>query len=328
MKDKHKGIQEPVITPGESWHLGRMDALQAAAKVVRKYAKRSGVSLGDVAHAVERDLVEMTDASLLNYYQAAGQTGMVTEPPTVIFDREAGVPLLCRPRAAQGGWGIVDMADDRGGEPIVLATPFRAVDLNSFPMGTQVLTIRDPAHSALAVVMEVLECMRRDLDAAAVASSEEDAMHRIGRLLVVYASAASFALNALDEDDFVEWKSIIPEIIDITKAPAAIVNTATKARAQAAVGLQLCSLWLGSVCDNALDKPEGTRLSAIARAVDSAMDKLRPLLDSMNCFISGAPAAGVDHMIVMRHGNGSLPVLAVIPKGMAAATPMREKATA
>lgn len=328
MKDKHKGLHEPVITPGESWHLGRMDALQAAARIVRKYAKRNGVTLGDVAYAVERDLGEMTDKSLMSYYQAAGQTGMGTEPPTVIFDRDAGVPLLCRPRATEGGWGIVDMADDRGGEPMVLATPFRAVDLKTLPLGTQTITIRDPAHSALAVVMEVLECMRRDLDAAAVASSEDDAMHRISRLLVVYASAAAFAINALDEDDFVEWRTIIPDIVDITKAPAAIVATATKARAQAAVGLQLCSLWLGTVCDQALDKPAGSRITCIAGAIDTATTKLRPLLESLNGFLSGAKEGSVDHMMVMRHGTGSLPVLAIIPRGFSEPTPMHVEASA
>lgn len=325
MNDKNKGLQEPVLTPGESWHLGRMDALQAAARIVRKYTRRSNVSVADVARAVDRDLVELTDESLLGYYESAGQVCTTADPPTVVFDPEVGVPLLLRPPTLEGGWGIIDLADHAGGEPMILATPFRATDLKALPKDSRLIKIRDPGHSALAAVIEVLDCMRRDLGAAAVATSEDAAINRVARLLLVYSSAASFAVNALDEDDFADWTSSIPDVSDITKAPAAISAVALKARAQAAVSLQLCALWLATLSDEAADAPAGKRIDHVASALDDALMKLRPLLDSMNRFLAGHDLTDVDFMVISRHAMGSLPVLAVIPKSASSLRKLREE---
>lgn len=198
---------------------------------------------------------------------------------------------------------------------MILATPFRTMDLALLPKGTSLIKIRDPAHSALAAVIEVLDCMRRDMDAASVAIDEDAALGRMARLLVVYTHAASFAVGALEDDDFAEWKSRIPDIADITMAPAAIAATAIKARAQAAVALQVCALWLASVSDQAMHAPKDSRMEHMAAAVDAATAKLRPLLDSVNGFLAGGDGEEVDFMVVINHGRGSLPVLAVIPKG-------------
>src|SRR5690606_11964000 len=97
MKDNQKGIQEPVLTPGEAWHRGRMDALQVANRVLKKYARRQNVTLADVARAAERDMTELADEALLGYYESAGKVCTASEPPTVVFDPDMGVPLLVRP---------------------------------------------------------------------------------------------------------------------------------------------------------------------------------------------------------------------------------------
>ncbi len=326
MTDKLKELHEPVLTPGESWHLGRMDALQTATRILRKYGRRPSVALADVVQAMERDLVELTEASLGGYYDSAGQVWAGGEAPVVVFDRNLGVPMICRPRPPVGGWGIVDLTDSDGGQTMILATPFRAIDLKALPDGTQLVKIRDPQHSALASVIEVLECMRRDLDAAAMAESESDALRRAGRLLVVYMSAASIALSKLDDDDFVDWKATVPQTDDIAKCHLAICKVTTKAKAQAAVALRLCAMWLASRREIAIGREEGLQMDALMGMVDAAIFKMRPLLDSMNRFLSNTDAANADCLVVMSHSTGSIPVLAAIPKRASRPVALRAEA--
>jgi hypothetical protein len=314
MTEKLSGNHEPVIAPGEAWHLGRMDALLTAARLVGKQARLKHKSLLEMARVVDSELTTIANQHLASYYQSAGQLNLQEEPITVVFDSQMGVPVLCRSTSMQGGWGIVDLADDAGGDAMMLATPFRATNLDALPSGTQIIKIRSPAHSALAAVLEVLTCMRRDLDVAAHVESEAEGMRRAARLRMVYTTAASFALRGLDDDDFTEWRATVPVVDDIALAPQAIADTTIKARAQAALALQLCALWLDGASQTASNAKTGTRMAQLKAAVDAATRKMEPLLHSMNRYLSDADPAGYDHMVIMRHGGGSLPVLAVIPR--------------
>lgn len=318
------GQLQPVLTPGEAWHLARMDAFAKAAEYLKRATRKSGELDKAAVEQVRREFEQRAAAYLDAYYATTGKASLGATAPAVYYEDTLRMPVIVREQPTKGGWGTVDLHDEKGGEAMVLATPFREVNLSTLPAGTRFIQFRNPEHAALAVVVEILKCMRLNLQAAAVATDEADALYRSGNLVMTYLCAAQAGISVLEDDDFATWQKTVPSVSDITAAPGALAKVATKVRPMCAIGLHLCAEWLDGLAKAAAQRPPGQRFQHTVVAVDDALAKLGPLLDSINGFLSGADTARFDHMPVVRHGQGTVPILAVIPRAADAPTPIRQ----
>lgn len=315
MRDKNKEYRQPVIAPNEAWHLGRLSGFREAVTFLGTLKELEK----EVKDLLRRELQGASDDAARSYCHAAGQGAFLDHmwrDLRASFDESLGLPIVERRVSERpSGWGIVDMQDGAGGQEMLLATPFRNVDPESLPAGTRTYKIHDPRHGALAAIVEVLVCAKRDIGAAKVADSEDDAIRRHNRIIFVYHAAATAAIAALDDDDYVRWKATSAVADDITRAPEAICEVAATRRGQCALALQLVAVWLQAVADQAMNMPSGRRMDHVQLTVDSTINQLTNILDATNRILSGVDGDDTSHLMVLTNpATEAIPLLAVIPK--------------
>ena len=302
MKRKNDGIRQPVITPGEAWHLGRMDA----TKEMRLRLPRIDTNASDVLRSIE-------EAAVAGYGKSAKQYPLESFPSDVTFDAYLDMPVVLRPHEPTPGWGKIEFDPGQAGRPISLTTPYRYIDVDSLPSGTRMVSVSDPRHAALAAVVDVLACFRSALAFAKVAISASEASARIWDIVVVQLQAGRFATMTLPPDEIHGWANTAPTVAtDILNIPKLVSDVGATARAQQSIALDACAKWLDAV--NTSHDEGDDHFDAMQREVDEAWSLLSSQLDTCNRMVVGEDFNHMDVMPVLRHAKGRIPLLAVIPK--------------
>ncbi|MCD9046724.1 hypothetical protein [Luteimonas sp. MHLX1A] len=305
MKRKNDGIRQPVITPGEAWHLGRMEAV----KELRLRLPRIDTHATEVLESIE-------DAAVIGYGKSAKHYPPQTLPPDFVFDSYLDMPVVVRPHEPVPGWGKIEFDPGQSGKPISLITPYRFVDVDSLPEGTRLVAITDPRHAALASVVDVLTCFRSALSFARVATGPDEASARIWDIVLVQLQAGRYATASLPPDEFHGWSNTRVQPGDPFGIPKLVADSAATARAQQALALEACAMWLDAA--NTVAGQRDDHFDTLQREVEDAWTVMSKLLESSNRMVVGEDWEHVDAMPVMRHARGRIPLLAIVPKDKSA----------
>lgn len=305
MRKKKEGIRQPILTPGEAWHLGRMDAV-----------KEMKLRLPRIDTQSEEVLSSIVESASAGYGKSARQYPPQHAPPEVMFDSYLDMPVVLRLQELTPGWGKIEFDPGKSGKPISLATPFRYVDVDSLPAGTRLIPMQDPRHATLAAVVDVLDSFRNALANARVATGPKEAAGRIWDIILVQLQAARYATMSLSVDEYRNWSHETWGPCDVLSIPKMIGDAASTARAQQALALQACAAWMDATND--VCSQDAEHFDALQSKVDDAIIALGTLLESSNRIAVGEEWEQNDVMTVMRHGKGQIPLLAVIPKDKSA----------
>jgi|GEM_PF-6518368 hypothetical protein len=335
MDDKTRTVAQPVVSPGDAWHLALAQGYEQVGSMMDSLIDELGpMKLDEFVTRIRERLSERAELAWTSFFRGvpkeqavSGDVGLVR----VEFDPDRALPIIHVPSTDVGisGWGVVDMPTSKGGREIVLATPFREVALSSLPEGTQLIKLQDARHAATAALVDVLSAALRDSASVFATVNPRSAWHELNRLIHVYRQAARYSISVLSEDDYVNWKPSVPSEIEIGGAPEMICQIAATARGQSVLAVHLVAHWLQALADTVNKRPASDRQALYIQAVESARNSLSQILEGMNraCLAANAVSpSAVDAMVIIRPHPIGIPVLAAVPRAeQSSVRPLRAK---
>lgn len=320
--EHQKTTLQPVVHPGDAWHLASGEAFERAQEIVRR-ASADGLpsdGIGLFSQELIRSLGTHAAASWRAYFRnQASALGGDGRPAGLGFDDVKSLPVLeVRKLQPDTVWQAGHM-EGFG----TVATPFQPVATDQFPAGTQFLKIRSPHHAATAALDEVMVCALRDITGAFLAEIEDESWRRLNRVIQLYRTGAQFAFKSLGDDDFVGWKADIPLDCEIGSAASLISRLASTSRAQCCVAMHLVACWLQAMADSVEAGRHPNRKLFFLRQVEQAAGDISQALDALNKVATREKWNGAvpgEVRVVMRPVPVSIPLLALIPSGVDAST--------
>lgn len=325
MDDSNRSNPQPVVSSSEAWHLAQLSAFESAAELVRKTnADLQAASLDEFCRLVVTALQDNASESWRTYLRHSNRTLAGSDRTKVIvtFSEDHAIPVVEWPESTPGARGMIDLPGGEGAD-MVLATPFRQVEISTLPPTRLCALLRDPRHAATAALVEVLQCAQRDAQSAFVAPSVRAGWRRLNNVIAVYRQAAKVSLEVLSDDDFIGWKARIPKEIEIYSAASLICEVAATARAQLAMAMYLMASWVQSLVDGMPANGSASAQEAFLARVSAAAMGLEKVLEGMNDSLAKTTWPNHvpgNHMIVFRPIPESLPMLVILPKGEGKAT--------
>lgn len=323
--EKGAAIPQPVISPADAWHLSQGQAFERATRLVRDAGSIAGnMRLDEFTEEVAKTLAAEADKAWRSYLVRSNHAMPIDEGSPdlhVEFDKARDVPVvyLQEDEGACDGWGIVDLETrDQGEAGLMLATPFRQVDLSRLPSRTHVVKLEDAKHAATAAIAEVLAAACRDIKTAFIAKDAAQAWRRLQQVLQTYRLAAKVALEKLGEDDFHHWSRLIPSKIEIGSGAGLICQLATTSRGQLALATHLVASWIQTMADR-LEREHGPAAAELlVEQVSSAHGRFSGASEAMNTVLAvqhGHAPSTFTAMVIFRPVPGSIPVLAITLSG-------------
>ena len=315
MEDKKQPTPQPVVSPGDAWHLAQGQSFERAAKMVREAAQGQEVpGLDEFCEQLAVKLDSHSDGAFRTFLNRGDRTHFKSAGIRVQaeYDDTSAVPMVRWPDSdPDNTWGMVE-PEDLG----VMATPFREFSLERLPDGYRTVKLRDPHHAATAALVELLGCAKRDARTAFVAADHREAWRRLNRVIELYRQAAKFGISALGDDDYIGWRPTMPPDFEIATAAGLICRVAATARAQWSLATHLMAIWLQAIADSTEDPAVGDQRHVFLQRIERAADGLEKALDGMNRTLAEPHLADGDWsmMVIFRPVPTSIPVLALIPK--------------
>lgn len=324
MDDNPNTRAQPIVTPSEAWHIARGQAYEQASAIVAEAAsERPGTELERILMGICEQFNDASADAWAQYlsYGDRPVNFVSRDDVTIDFDEARDLPMMHwhTTQLQDASWGMVDFpAPDDAGDPsqgMVMATPFRVIDLNRLPKGHMLVRLQDPHHAATAALVEVLQCSRRDAASAFMGCDEVQSWRRMNGVINIYRQAAATSLSMLNDDDYVGWRPSQPEGFNIGSAASIIVRVASTARAQCAIATHLVSAWLQSLADH-FSGIEGDGRVQFLKELESATGSLEATLSGMNDALARdywADDQPRSCMVVFRTPQSDVPALAIIP---------------
>ena len=320
-EDGSYGQESPEVvlvrSPAAAWHLARLQAY------------RHVMAWLDDVQVCER-LQQGVEACWADAIIALAQTPehqedlLVIGPPDEVYlDTKEGIAAMSWRQGKQpeyvDAWGFlkVSPSNQHSVPEIALSTPFRPVVLAGLPADTTIIPVRDPRHTAVAAVNEVIGAIDRDLDRVLRRYEGAEAWRAVRSHVSFLAAAARVAVESLPADSFRDWSRPDTTVCALEGVAERIEMLALTTRAQQGLALHYVTQAYARAQDDADDHHEdpARKVEALQVRVSAMEAYVRRVLDVLNEGVATAAQIGlrgVEMMFIFRPMPASVPVLAIV----------------
>jgi len=238
-------------------------------------------------------------------------------PPPDEIAVSGGVPVArWSTQSNRDPWRLFEAVAD-GDDGLSVVVWFRPAARDDFPPGTVFIEIHDPHHSAQACAVELLGCMRRDLDRLLL--DPVSAWRRICQLRSFYAAVARSGVEHLPRDHYRDWNPALDTTASPLDMAKVVAERAATQVAQRNLTIAIAARWFASESVALESTDEHTseerparlreRLVAIESLLIGALDASNQLLLARHGYDPTSTSAEV----VFAADADGLPVMAAIP---------------
>lgn len=254
----------------------------------------------------------------------------VGQPDFIEHDHRTGiVKVMWKGRGNQREhWGILEiMAEKDGtGQPMLLATPFREVDLRVLPKGSQQVHITDRQIAATFTIHEILDTIVRNIKQFAPGMGADQLWQRMLAQAKFFREPLTGILDRLADDNYLEWKKPDLDKATLVDAIRVVAESGATTIAQRTIAMRIVTRYytdLLNACER--DNPQGGE----SEWVDKAFQELQTVCDKFATDCDGyertllawakISTQGKRVMRIFRPFPEGVPLLAVVPADASAA---------
>lgn len=324
-----------VDDPQAIWHLSRMRAYSEASQAIlaamdeklpkNTHERRSRKLAEDMNDKAQKAWAEFARCASANEYEneMIAEIGIPDDVRPNVHDNVVVLTWNSASNGENSTWGVFEVRAqaDRTDRGFQLTTPFREVQIDRLPEGTQLIRINDPRHAATAALSEIFEMIIRDIESFCVGLQPEQIWQRMRYQAMFYQKVVRISVETLPDDEYRSWEPSLPERINIKDAPAIIARLAATSRAQQILAMHIAARFYLSRIDSAEQGPdddeEARWVKQVSDALSEARRTLKDALEGYNAAImafANIPAQGRSAVAIMRPRPRSLPLLAIVPR--------------
>jgi len=252
VKDRRGLNIHTVSQPTEAWHLARLNALREITEGLNKAIAASvkdpsNTTLEKLVNWAESESqqawVSFLDASCENKFEhdcflELGQPDFIELDDE---DRGGVVTAMWKATGKQNDqWGIFEVLAerDRTNQPMLMATPFRAVQIDALPEGKVLLPLHDRQISATFMIHEALDTVFFNIKKHGEGLHADQLWQRMVRQAGWYSELVQKTVRALPADEYLSWTKEEVQELELKDAARWIAEKAATGRAQRVLALE------------------------------------------------------------------------------------------
>lgn len=314
----------PHHVPAHVFHLAQLAAFNDL-----RDAMAALPPINDMPSYIDNLVNQLADSAWNRYCLAAMPNGMgdreYRKPNHILFNTAEGVPVTVWNQDTPemlDAWGMFLVTPENSQDivPLTLSSPFNPVNRGDLPPDTVYIEITDARHSALAILVEILQGQKQDVVRLIDTHAPPLAWRQMQVLRSWYASVSSTALEYLPRDQLRDWNPYIDAFNGLNDAMISVSRTGLTILAQKALAFSALSKYFTHLLD-AIDDQFGKNPLPALQAFNTVLTQDLDALNAQICLMNanrltaqGFQPERYDYFVSFADNTKDLPSLVAVPK--------------